>query len=163
MVYNSVFSTGLCLLRFIDLSIDWSELPCFIVVVVAADQPTSAALNHVDGTTGWELALVTAPSSNESAAAASKLVLDLFSPSSFSLEVFRFFLSFNSSCQMLWLSSLSLTPTYPCMHIDTCELHCSASKCFFAVPLMTDRSSTFSWYLRRIPSFSFDIETRRED
>ncbi|KAB1208983.1 hypothetical protein CJ030_MR6G022951 [Morella rubra] len=44
-----------------------------LAIVPVADQPTSAALNHVDGTTGWELALVTAPSSNESAAAASKL------------------------------------------------------------------------------------------
>jgi hypothetical protein len=47
-------------------------------VVVADNQPTSAAPNHANGTTGWELALVTAPSSNESAAASSQLVFDLF-------------------------------------------------------------------------------------
>lgn len=34
----------------------------------------SSSLDQVSGTTGWELALVTAPSSNESAAVASKLV-----------------------------------------------------------------------------------------
>lgn len=43
-------------------------------MVVSADQQPSAVLNHANGTTGWELALVTAPSSNESATAASKLV-----------------------------------------------------------------------------------------
>lgn len=45
-----------------------------LMVVVAGDQPTSAGPNLANGTTGWELALVTAPSSNESAAAVSKLV-----------------------------------------------------------------------------------------
>lgn len=41
--------------------------------MVSADQPTSVSKQE-NGTTGWELALVTAPSSNESASAASKLV-----------------------------------------------------------------------------------------
>jgi hypothetical protein len=72
-------------LRFGNLSIDWSEFPCFVVVVVAANQPTSAALNQANGATGWELALVTAPSSNESAAASSQLVLDFFLPLPFSI------------------------------------------------------------------------------
>ncbi|KAG2713352.1 hypothetical protein I3760_04G173300 [Carya illinoinensis] len=44
-----------------------------LAIVPVADQPVSTAPNHVNGTTGWELALVTAPSSNESATAASKL------------------------------------------------------------------------------------------
>jgi hypothetical protein len=43
-------------------------------MVVSADQQPSAVSNHANGATGWELALVTAPSSNESGAAASKLV-----------------------------------------------------------------------------------------
>jgi hypothetical protein len=43
-------------------------------MVVSADQQPSAVSNHANGATGWELALVTAPSSNESAAAASKLI-----------------------------------------------------------------------------------------
>lgn len=43
------------------------------VVSASVDQPTSVS-NQANGTTGWELALVTAPSSNESTAAASKLV-----------------------------------------------------------------------------------------
>lgn len=60
--------------RFKKLYVDWSELPCFIVAVVAADQSIPTVPNHVNGTTGWELALVTAPSSNESVTAASKLV-----------------------------------------------------------------------------------------
>ncbi|KAG2407979.1 putative clathrin assembly protein [Vigna angularis] len=42
------------------------------IVPIAVEQP-SAVSNPANGTTGWELALVTAPSSNESAAAASKL------------------------------------------------------------------------------------------
>ncbi|KAJ0089827.1 hypothetical protein Patl1_13901 [Pistacia atlantica] len=51
---------------------------CFHDVYIA-EQPTSVAPSHTNGTTGWELALVTAPSSNESATAASKLAggLDL--------------------------------------------------------------------------------------
>ncbi|XP_059635156.1 putative clathrin assembly protein At5g35200 [Cornus florida] len=44
-----------------------------VVVGGAAEQPTSTGLTPANGTTGWELALVTAPSSNESATAASKL------------------------------------------------------------------------------------------
>ncbi|KAK7292041.1 hypothetical protein RIF29_07671 [Crotalaria pallida] len=50
-----------------------------LAIVPVADQPSSAVPNQANGTTGWELALVTAPSSNESAAAASKLAggLDL--------------------------------------------------------------------------------------
>lgn len=47
-------------------------------MVLAADQPPSTAPIHANGTTGWELALVTAPSSNESATAASKLVFFSF-------------------------------------------------------------------------------------
>ncbi|KAL3532293.1 hypothetical protein ACH5RR_005814 [Cinchona calisaya] len=42
-----------------------------IVPVGVADQPASTGL--ANGTTGWELALITAPSSNESATTASKL------------------------------------------------------------------------------------------
>ncbi|KAG7021763.1 putative clathrin assembly protein [Cucurbita argyrosperma subsp. argyrosperma] len=52
-----------------------------LAVVPVADQQTSSAPSQVNGTTttGWELALVTAPSSNESVAATSKLAggLDL--------------------------------------------------------------------------------------
>ncbi|KAL0315562.1 UNVERIFIED_CONTAM: putative clathrin assembly protein [Sesamum radiatum] len=44
-----------------------------IVPVGSAEQPGSTGSNLGNGTTGWELALVTAPSSNESAASASKL------------------------------------------------------------------------------------------
>jgi len=43
------------------------------IVPVAVEQQPSAASNQANGTTGWELALVTAPSSNESATTASKL------------------------------------------------------------------------------------------
>ncbi|ESW27051.1 hypothetical protein PHAVU_003G169400 [Phaseolus vulgaris] len=43
------------------------------IVPIAVEQQPSAVSNPTNGTTGWELALVTAPSSNESAAAASKL------------------------------------------------------------------------------------------
>lgn len=38
------------------------------------NQPTTTGLDLANGATGWELALVTAPSSNESAVASSKLV-----------------------------------------------------------------------------------------
>ncbi|XP_057487081.1 LOW QUALITY PROTEIN: putative clathrin assembly protein At5g35200 [Actinidia eriantha] len=44
-----------------------------LAIVPVADQPTTAGLTPANGTTGWELALVTAPSSNESATASSKL------------------------------------------------------------------------------------------
>ncbi|GAV88191.1 ANTH domain-containing protein [Cephalotus follicularis] len=44
-----------------------------LAIVPVAEQPPPAVLNQANGTTGWELALVTAPSSNEGAAAASKL------------------------------------------------------------------------------------------
>ena len=44
------------------------------MVELAADQPTTTGLTPASGTTGWELAIVTAPSSNESATATSKLV-----------------------------------------------------------------------------------------
>ncbi|KAK9947509.1 hypothetical protein M0R45_003129 [Rubus argutus] len=49
-----------------------------LAIVPVSDQPTSTAPTQANGT-GWELALVTAPSSNESATAASKLAggLDL--------------------------------------------------------------------------------------
>ncbi|KAF8400602.1 hypothetical protein HHK36_013901 [Tetracentron sinense] len=45
-----------------------------LAIVPVYDPPSSAGLNPVNGTTGWELALVTAPSSNESATTTSKLV-----------------------------------------------------------------------------------------
>jgi hypothetical protein len=44
-----------------------------LAIIPVADQQPSAVSNHANGATGWELALVTAPSSNESGAAASKL------------------------------------------------------------------------------------------
>ncbi|XP_059432299.1 putative clathrin assembly protein At5g35200 [Corylus avellana] len=44
-----------------------------LAIVPVDNQPTSAAPNQANGTTGWELALVTAPSSNESATASSQL------------------------------------------------------------------------------------------
>ncbi|KAK4431769.1 putative clathrin assembly protein [Sesamum alatum] len=44
-----------------------------IVPVGGAEQPGPTGPNLANGTTGWELALVTAPSTNESAASASKL------------------------------------------------------------------------------------------
>ncbi|KAI4380468.1 hypothetical protein MLD38_006655 [Melastoma candidum] len=43
-----------------------------LAIVPTGDRPTTTSFNP-DGTIGWELALVTAPSSNESAAASSKL------------------------------------------------------------------------------------------
>ncbi|KAI3513815.1 hypothetical protein L1887_11997 [Cichorium endivia] len=44
-----------------------------LAIVPVVDQPTSTTTTSVNGTTGWELALVTAPSSNASTAFASKL------------------------------------------------------------------------------------------
>ncbi|KAK9055113.1 hypothetical protein SSX86_026194 [Deinandra increscens subsp. villosa] len=44
-----------------------------LAIVPVVDQPTSTATTSVSGTTGWELALVTAPSSNGSATSANKL------------------------------------------------------------------------------------------
>ncbi|KAF8393151.1 hypothetical protein HHK36_021392 [Tetracentron sinense] len=44
-----------------------------LAIVPVADPPTSVGPNPANGTTGWELALVTTPSSNESAMGASKL------------------------------------------------------------------------------------------
>ncbi|WCJ29994.1 ENTH/ANTH/VHS superfamily protein [Euphorbia peplus] len=44
-----------------------------LAIVPVANQTSTPAPSQTNGTTGWELALVTAPSSNESAAAASKL------------------------------------------------------------------------------------------
>ncbi|KAK3039989.1 hypothetical protein RJ639_027179, partial [Escallonia herrerae] len=44
-----------------------------LAIVPVGDQPTSNGPDLANGATGWELALVTAPSSNESATAASKL------------------------------------------------------------------------------------------
>ncbi|KAK4604500.1 hypothetical protein RGQ29_012834 [Quercus rubra] len=50
------------------------EKNAMALAIVPVDiQPTSTAPIQANGTTGWELALVTAPSSNESAAAGSKL------------------------------------------------------------------------------------------
>lgn len=48
---------------------------CFHGGVLAEQMTSAAAPVQTNGTTGWELALVTAPSSNDSATAASKLVL----------------------------------------------------------------------------------------
>lgn len=62
------------------------------MVVVAVEQPASVAPSQGNGTTGWELALVTAPSSNESATAVSKLVL-LILP--FPLDIFQCYLFTN--------------------------------------------------------------------
>ncbi|KZV14192.1 clathrin assembly protein [Dorcoceras hygrometricum] len=50
-----------------------NALALAIVPVDASAQPASTGPNLANGTTGWELALVTAPSSNESTAASSKL------------------------------------------------------------------------------------------
>ncbi|XP_022755180.1 putative clathrin assembly protein At5g35200 [Durio zibethinus] len=44
-----------------------------LAIVPVAEQTSAAAPVQANGTSGWELALVTAPSSNDSAAAASKL------------------------------------------------------------------------------------------
>ncbi|KAA8535157.1 hypothetical protein F0562_030160 [Nyssa sinensis] len=44
-----------------------------LAIVPVADQPTPAGPTPANGTTGWELALVTVPSSNESATAGSRL------------------------------------------------------------------------------------------
>ncbi|XP_057416755.1 putative clathrin assembly protein At5g35200 [Lotus japonicus] len=44
-----------------------------LAIVSVADQQPTAVSNHANGVTGWELALVTAPSSNENATTASKL------------------------------------------------------------------------------------------
>ncbi|KAM1027739.1 hypothetical protein ACFX2A_041463 [Malus domestica] len=50
-----------------------------LAIVPVSDQPTSTAPTLANGATGWELALVTAPGSNESVVASSKLAggLDL--------------------------------------------------------------------------------------
>lgn len=50
-----------------------NALALAIVPVVSAEQQPAAVPNQANGVTGWELALVTAPSSNESATSASKL------------------------------------------------------------------------------------------
>lgn len=44
-----------------------------LAIVPVVDQPSSTATTSVNGTSGWELALVTAPSSNGSTTSASKL------------------------------------------------------------------------------------------
>ncbi|KAJ9557899.1 hypothetical protein OSB04_012513 [Centaurea solstitialis] len=44
-----------------------------LAIVPISDQPSSTAATLMDGSAGWELALVTAPSSNESATSSSKL------------------------------------------------------------------------------------------
>ena len=46
----------------------------YFSILASSDQPPPPVSNQANGTTGWELALVTAPSSNESANATSKLV-----------------------------------------------------------------------------------------
>ncbi|KAL8037472.1 hypothetical protein ABFX02_11G042100 [Erythranthe guttata] len=50
-----------------------NSLALAIIPAGAAEQPGSTVQNLTNGTTGWELALVTAPSSADSATAASKL------------------------------------------------------------------------------------------
>lgn len=53
----------------------------FVWLTIADTVPTAApsgGLSSENGTTGWELALVTTPSSNESAVASSKLVIFCF-------------------------------------------------------------------------------------
>lgn len=49
------------------------EKNALALAIVPVEQPTSVAPTQGNGTAGWELALVTAPSSNDSATAASKL------------------------------------------------------------------------------------------
>ncbi|GAY37415.1 hypothetical protein CUMW_028800 [Citrus unshiu] len=49
------------------------EKNALALAIVPVEQPTSVAPTQGNGTAGWELALVTAPSSNENATAASKL------------------------------------------------------------------------------------------
>ncbi|KAL2243640.1 UNVERIFIED_CONTAM: putative clathrin assembly protein [Sesamum indicum] len=75
-------------------------------LVGGAEQPGSTGPNLANGTTGWELALVTAPSSNESAASASKLV----SLAILLLPFFRFY------CQNLYLTPPPYVPfSFPCL------------------------------------------------
>ncbi|GMJ07526.1 hypothetical protein like AT5G35200 [Hibiscus trionum] len=64
----------------VPLASELDEKNALALAIVPVEQTTAAAPPvQTNGTTGWELALVTAPSSNESAAAASKLAggLDL--------------------------------------------------------------------------------------
>lgn len=55
------------------LPVALDEKNALALAIVPVEQPTSVAPTQGNGTAGWELALVTAPSSNESATAASKL------------------------------------------------------------------------------------------
>ena len=49
-----------------------------LAIVLVVEQTTSAAAPvQANGATGWELALITAPSSNDTATAASKMVRGL--------------------------------------------------------------------------------------
>ncbi|KAL0333983.1 UNVERIFIED_CONTAM: putative clathrin assembly protein [Sesamum angustifolium] len=73
-------------------------------LVGGAEQPGSTGSNLGNGTTGWELALVTAPSSNESAASASKLV----SLAILLFTVFRFY------SQNRYLATKIIFP-FPCL------------------------------------------------
>lgn len=55
------------------VELDEKNALALAIVPVATEQSHSTAPNPANGTTGWELALVTNPSSNESGAASSKL------------------------------------------------------------------------------------------
>ncbi|KAK8991277.1 hypothetical protein V6N11_062295 [Hibiscus sabdariffa] len=57
----------------IPVASELDEKNALALAIVPVEQTTTAAPVQANGGTGWELALVTAPSSNESAAAASKL------------------------------------------------------------------------------------------
>ncbi|KAK8595683.1 hypothetical protein V6N12_064195 [Hibiscus sabdariffa] len=57
----------------IPVASELDEKNALALAIVPVEQTTTAAPVQANGATGWELALVTAPSSNESAAAASKL------------------------------------------------------------------------------------------
>lgn len=55
-------------------SLDFLRFWVQIIADNVSSSATSRGLNPDNGVTGWELALVTAPSSNETAVASSKLV-----------------------------------------------------------------------------------------
>ncbi|XP_022038026.1 putative clathrin assembly protein At5g35200 isoform X1 [Helianthus annuus] len=52
---------------------DFDQKNSLALAIVPVDQPTSTVTTSVNGTSGWELALVTAPSSNGNATSANKL------------------------------------------------------------------------------------------
>ncbi|KAJ4709060.1 Clathrin assembly protein [Melia azedarach] len=57
----------------VPVASELDEKNALALAIVPIEQPASVAPSQGNGTTGWELALVTAPSSNESATAVSKL------------------------------------------------------------------------------------------